>query len=370
MKRIITNLVLLVMCCLLLTGCFNAIPEVSPQTTAIPPEISAALAERESDAKMMKYLVDFLMHLEPILSEEEQAKLDAEQRQKMPYRASSPELVNYCTSHANAQMTEFLNDFTSEKYELRKQSRALKQIYDGETGVEINGGIEPKIIGFETGYWRITDCNYYNLAFFSNKEHNSVRVLYRCNLYHYLQKKADDLTNAPQNTEVMTTENTDVQEYENAFLVVTINNVCPVNINEPFTVLPQEMRPEVLMFKDYESAIKSFKEPKHTIKELYLTKDYEGSVVNGYIGKPLVTMPDLVGQFVDVSQPDNVVALDELGITNYKVVWEENDGSKVAYSILSTNKEAGSIVDITDSNASNCIEVVVAKKAAVAEPTA
>lgn len=370
MKRIITSLVLVVMCCLLLTGCFNVIPEVSPQATAIPPEISAALKERESDAKMMKYLVDFLMHLEPILSEEEQAKLDAEQRQKMPYRASSPELVNYCTSHANVQMTEFLNDFTSEKYELRKQSRALKQIYDGETGAEINGGIEPKIIGFETGYWRITDCNYYNLAFFSNKDHNSVRVLYRCNLYHYLQKKTDDLTNAPQNTEVMTTENTDVQEYENAFLVVTINNVCPVNINDPFTVLPQEMRPEILMFKDYESAIKSFKEPKHTIKELYLTKDYEGSVVNGYIGKPLVTMPDLVGQFVDVSQPDNVVVLDELGITNYKVVWEENDGSKVAYSILSTSKEAGSIVDITDSNASNCIEVVVAKKAAVVEPIA
>lgn len=347
------------------TGCSILPKEQQPSIT--PEELAAEEKMAQEvfiDHYKMASLVDFLMHLEPILSEEEKAKQDAEMRQKMPFRVATPDLINYCTSHANAQIQTFLKEFGSDKYEIGKETRNLKQIYDGATGVEVNGGVEPKIIGFETGYWRITNCNYYNQVFFTNQQNNSVRILYRCNMYHYLLKKADNLADTPDLATVgaMTTENTDVKEYENAFLVVTINNVCPMNVKDSLDVAPQGLQPEILMFKDYESAMKSFSNPEHTFENLYMPDDFKGTVVDGYAGKPLVIMPELVGQFVDVSTPDTISALEKLGIKNYRVKWEQNDGSKVAYSILSTSHTAGEIIDITDKSLESCIEVVVAEK--------
>lgn len=346
-----------------LVGCSILPQEQQPTITPEELERKEKIAQEAFiDHYKMAYLADFIMHLEPILTEEEKAKQDAELRQKMPFRVATPDLINYCTSHANAQIQNFLSEFGSDRYETGKENRNLKQIYDGTTGVEINGGVESKIIGFETGYWRITDCNYYNQVFFTNQQDNSVRILYRCNMYHYLLKKADNLAESLDQTEVMTTDNTDVKEYENAFLVVTINNICPINVRDSLDIVPQGLQPEILMFKDYESAMQSFSNPEHTFENLYMPNDFEGTVVDGYAGKPLVIMPELVGQFVDVSTPDTISALEKLGIKNYKVKWEKNDGSKVAYSILSTSRAAGDIIDITDKSFENCIDIVVADK--------
>lgn len=349
-----------------MVGCGILPQDPAPAMTAEELAVQEQAAQQAFiDHYKMAYLADFIMHLEPILTEEEKAKQDAELRQKMPFRVATPDLVNYCTSHSNSQIQTFLSEFGSDKYETGKEGRALKQIYDGETGVEINGGVAPKIIGFETGYWRITNCNYYNQVFFTNQQDNSIRILYRCNMYHYRLKKSDNLAESQGlgDAGIMTTDNTDVREYENAFLVVTINNVCPVNVKDPLDVVPQGLQPEILMFKDYESAMQSFSNPLHTIQNLYMPSEFKGTVVDGYAGKPLVIMPELVGQFVDVSTPNVIAPLEELGIKNYKVKWEENDGSMVAYSILSTSRKAGEIVDITDKAFENCIEVVVADKA-------
>lgn len=324
-----------------------------------PEEERAAYIE---DYKL-RYVFGMLMHLEPIPTNAELERMEAEKRQQTPYTTADQELVNYCRSQADMAVKAFLSDYSTDAYAENEASRTLKKIYDGQTGREINGGPEAVTIGYETGYWRITDCEYYNTVFYTNeKDSNSVRVLYLCNLYHYVMETPDNLA-ASQNDTELTTENSKVDEYENAFLMVTLNDVCPKDVSDTLGT-SQKILPTVLLFTDYETAVKSIENPNHTFSELYLSEDEKtGSVVNGYVGQPIVSMPELVGKYIDVSRPNNVKELDDLGITNYAVEWKENDGSYIPYSILDCNVTVGTLVDITDSSRENKIIVTVASKA-------
>lgn len=324
-----------------------------------PEEERAAYIE---DYKL-RYVFGMLMHLEPIPTNAELERMEAEKRQQTPYTTADQELVNYCRSQADMAVKAFLSDYSTDAYAENEASRTLKKIYDGQTGREINGGSEAVTIGYETGYWRITDCEYYNTVFYTNeKDSNSVRVLYLCNLYHYVMETPDNLA-ASQNDTELTTENSKVDEYENAFLMVTLNDVCPKDVSDTLGT-SQKILPTVLLFTDYETAVKSIENPNHTFSELYLSEDEKtGSVVNGYVGQPIVSMPELVGKYIDVSRPNNVKELDDLGITNYAVEWKENDGSYIPYSILDCNVTVGTLVDITDSTRENKIIVTVASKA-------
>lgn len=324
-----------------------------------PEEERAAYIE---DYKL-RYVFGMLMHLEPIPTNAELERMQAEKRQQTPYTTADQELVNYCRSQADMAVKAFLSDYSTDAYAENEASRTLKKIYDGQTGREINGGPEAVTIGYETGYWRITDCEYYNTVFYTNeKDSNSVRVLYLCNLYHYVMETPDNLA-ASQNDTELTTENSKVDEYENAFLMVTLNDVCPKDVSDTLGT-SQKILPTVLLFTDYETAVKSIENPNHTFSELYLSEDEKtGSVVNGYVGQPIVSMPELVGKYIDVSRPNNVKELDDLGITNYAVEWKENDGSYIPYSILDCNVTVGTLVDITDSSRENKIIVTVASKA-------
>lgn len=324
-----------------------------------PEEERAAYIE---DYKL-RYVFGMLMHLEPIPTNAELERMEAEKRQQTPYTTADQELVNYCRSQADMAVKAFLSDYSTDAYAENEASRTLKKIYDGQTGREINGGSEAVTIGYETGYWRITDCEYYNTVFYTNeKDSNSVRVLYLCNLYHYVMETPDNLA-ASQNDTELTTENSKVDEYENAFLMVTLNDVCPKDVSDTLGT-SQKILPTVLLFTDYETAVKSIENPNHTFSELYLSEDEKtGSVVNGYVGQPIVSMPELVGKYIDVSRPNNVKELDDLGITNYAVEWKENDGSYIPYSILDCNVTVGTLVDITDSSRENKIIVTVASKA-------
>lgn len=324
-----------------------------------PEEERAAYIE---DYKL-RYVFGMLMHLEPIPTNAELERMEAEKRQQTPYTTADQELVNYCRSQADMAVKAFLSDYSTDAYAENEASRTLKKIYDGQTGREINGGSEAVTIGYETGYWRITDCEYYNTVFYTNeKDSNSVRVLYLCNLYHYVMETPDNLA-ASQNDTELTTENSKVDEYENAFLMVTLNDVCPKDVSDTLGT-SQKILPTVLLFTDYETAVKSIENPNHTFSELYLSEDEKtGSVVNGYVGQPIVSMPELVGKYIDVSRPNNVKELDDLGITNYAVEWKKNDGSYIPYSILDCNVTVGTLVDITDSSRENKIIVTVASKA-------
>lgn len=324
-----------------------------------PEEERAAYIE---DYKL-RYVFGMLMHLEPIPTNAELERMEAEKRQQTPYTTADQELVNYCRSQADMAVKAFLSDYSTDAYAENEASRTLKKIYDGQTGREINGGSEAVTIGYETGYWRITDCEYYNTVFYTNeKDSNSVRVLYLCNLYHYVMETPDNLA-ASQNDTELTTENSKVDEYENAFLMVTLNDVCSKDVSDTLGT-SQKILPTVLLFTDYETAVKSIENPNHTFSELYLSEDEKtGSVVNGYVGQPIVSMPELVGKYIDVSRPNNVKELDDLGITNYAVEWKENDGSYIPYSILDCNVTVGTLVDITDSSRENKIIVTVASKA-------
>lgn len=324
-----------------------------------PEEERAAYIE---DYKL-RYVFGMLMHLEPIPTNAELERMEAEKRQQTPYTTADQELVNYCRSQADMAVKAFLSDYSTDAYAENEASRTLKKIYDGQTGREINGGSEAVTIGYETGYWRITECEYYNTVFYTNeKDSNSVRVLYLCNLYHYVMETPDNLA-ASQNDTELTTENSKVDEYENAFLMVTLNDVCPKDVSDTLGT-SQKILPTVLLFTDYETAVKSIENPNHTFSELYLSEDEKtGSVVNGYVGQPIVSMPELVGKYIDVSRPNNVKELDDLGITNYAVEWKENDGSYIPYSILDCNVTVGTLVDITDSSRENKIIVTVASKA-------
>lgn len=326
-----------------------------------PQEIRAAYIE---DYKL-RHVVSVLMQLPPIPTNAELERIEAEKRQQMPYTTAQQELIDYCRNQADIVVKEFLTDYSTEAYAGNETKRTLKKIYDGQTGREINGGAEALTIGYETGYWRVTDCSYYNTVFYTDGEVNSVRLLYRCNLYHYVLEAQENLAAQRDETE-LTTENSKVDEYGNAFLMVTMNDVCPKDVSDTIGK-SQNFKEEVLLFTDYEAAIKSIENPQHTFAALYLTnKEMKGSVVNGYIGQPIVRIPNLVGKYIDVAHPEQIKELDELGITNYVVKWVENDGSHVPYSILTCSVDAGSLVDITDMSSESKIIITVAEK--VVEP--
>lgn len=308
----------------------------------------------------MRYVVGMLMHLAPIPTNAELERMEMEQKQQTPYATAEKELINYCRNQSDLAIKDFLADYPTDDYYGRETDHTLRKIYDGQTGKEINGGTEAVTIGYETGYWRITDCEYYNMAFYSNDK-DTVRLLYLCNLYHYVMESQENLAAQNDDTE-LTTNNSKVDEYENAFLVVTMDNVCPKDTSDTFGT-SQNIKPEVLLFIDYETAVKSIENPTHTFSDLYLSDNMTGSVVNGYIGQPIVTMPELTGKYIDVSRPENIKELDSLGITNYKVEWKDNEGSYVPYSILECNVAAGTLIDITDDSSENEIIVTVAKKA-------
>lgn len=358
----------------------TAVPEatVAPVATQAPEEDNSIIVQDKTEEEIraayietykLRYVVGMLMHLEPIPTNAELERMENEKKQQTPYQTAEKELVNYCRNQSDTAVKEFLEDYPTEDYTGNEANRTLKKIYDGETGREINGGTEAVTIGYETGYWRITDCEYYNMAFYANGEdENSVRLLYMCNLYHYVMEGQENLAEQSNDTE-LTTDNSKVDEYENAFLMVTMDDICPKDASDTLGK-SQKFKPEVLLFTDYETAIKSIENPVHTFSDLYLDDDMTGSIVNGYIGQPIVTMPDLIGKYIDVSRPENVKELDDLGITNYKVEWKENDGTYVPYSILETNVAAGSLVDITDDSPESTIVVTVAEKVTPAETEA
>lgn len=343
----------------------------APVSSQLPEEDNSIIVKEKTEEEIraayietykLRYVVGMLMHLEPIPTNAELERMEKEKEQVTPYTSPETELVNYCRNQGDAAVKEFLEDYSTDDYYNGEADRTLKKIYDGQTGREINGGTEAVTIGYETGYWRITDCEYYSMAFYTNeKDENSVRLLYMCNLYHYVLETQENLAEQSNDTE-LTTDNSKVDEYENAFLMVTMDDVCPKNTSDTFGV-SQNIKPEVLLFNDYETAIKSIENPAHTFSDLYLSEDMKGSIVNGYIGQPIVTMPDLIGKYIDVSRPKNVKELDDLGITNYKVEWKENDGTYVPYSILECNVEPGTLINITDTSKENQIVITVADKA-------
>lgn len=377
MCRKVLNVFLSLAVAALLVGCGSAVlpveeqEEVSPTPTPVatdssmeipvkkktPEEIRAAYI---ADYKM-RYVTSVLMQLPPIPTDAELERMKIEEWQQTPYQDPEDELINYCHSQSDMVMKQLLTDYPTDDYLGNEENRVLKKIYDGQTGREINGGPDAVTIGYETGYWRITNCEYYSMAFYANGEDsNSIRILYLCDLYHYVLNDQDNLAEQRDDTE-LTTENSTVKEFPNSFLMVTMNDVCPNDASDTFGQ-SQKFMPEVLLFTDFESAIKSIENPNHTFEDLYLNKDFTGSIVNGYEGQPIVTMPDLVGKYIDVSRPENVRELDSLGITNYEVEWQENDGSMVPYSILSCNIEPGTLVDITDDSENAKIIVTVADR--------
>lgn len=367
-KTVITSVLILSMAAIMFTGCASSVLPVESQAESSSVAVDTngnelngeQLYEAKIEESKMRQLTDYVMTLAPIPTNEEIAQRAAEHQQSQPYLEADADLINFCSSESGNAMADFMKDYPSDSYVSNESNRILKKIYDGQNDKEVNGGVDLQTIGFETGYWRVTDCSYYNLVFLNNAAHNSVRVLYRCKMFHYVLNEQENLADSMDKTE-LTADNSTVNEYDNAFLVVTLTDICPKDIQNA-SEGNSKISSEILMFTDYNSALTSFTAPKHTFKDLYLSEDYKGSVVNGYVGEPLVVMPDLVGKYIDVSMPKKVKELDALGITNYSVEWAENDGSSVPYSILSTSVAAGSVVDITDTNEDSTITVTVADK--------
>ena len=369
-----------ILACLVLAGCSvlpeEDAPEKEPEKEA-PTSTVMEVPEREASEEdvrsayisefKLRYLFNMLIKLPPIPTNAELEQMRIEREQSMPYKEPAEELVRYCRNQADKAVQDFLADYSSEAYEDNEENRTLKKIYDGVTGREINGGLEAMTIGYETGYWRVTDCSYYNSAFFTNGDHNSIRLLYRCSMFHYVLNSKENLAQSTDTSE-LTTGNSTVNAYDNAFLVVTMTDITPNDVGDDLG-RPVGFEEKVLLFTDYDAAIASFSTPQHTFKELYLPKGSEGSIVNGYKGEPLVFMPDLSDKYIDVSRPENVRELDELGITNYTVKWVENDGSYIPYSILSCSVAPDTIVDITDMSRESNIIVEVADRAVAPAPT-
>lgn len=203
-KKILAGLMAAVMACMM-AGC-TVLP-VEESQTPVDSEVTASSETQEENENgiivkekteeeiraayienyKMRYVVGMLMHLPPIPTNAELERMEMEEKQQTPYATAEKELINYCRNQSDLAIKDFLSDYPTDDYSAGEESRTLKKIYDGQTGKEINGGTEAITIGYETGYWRITNCEYYNMAFYSNdKDKNSVRLLYLCNLYHYV----------------------------------------------------------------------------------------------------------------------------------------------------------------------------------------
>lgn len=360
--------------CVLLCGC-NVLPEedaassssATSQSTVVSTTSDSNTTTTENteftkaDAK--KYVLNAeitaLMKLPPMLSEEEKTKLDAEKALVTPYTEADEDLVDYCRIKTTEAVNEFLEDYPSEDYTNNKDNRVLSMLYDGQTTAEINGGLNTVKIGSTAGYWRFADCSYYNMIFFADEENekNIVKSLFRCNAYYYSLNDASNLVNGAIGEEV-TTDNSTITEYKDVFIVVSQNDVTPQEVSKDEN--GGFINDKCLMFKSYDEAVNSFRSPAHTFEDLYIGEEYSMTIMDGYKGRPIVTMPDLTGKYIDVSLPENVRELDELNITNYKVEWVDNDGSLVPYSIQSSSIAPGTSIDITDTSKDSQIVVTVA----------
>lgn len=306
----------------------------------------------------MQAQVDDLMKMPPMMSAEEKAQAEIEDEQKRPFTEASKDMIDYCKTQTNNALSQLIADYPSSAYTENAENRKLEKICSGDTSLELNGGVQPVQIGSDIGYWRFTNCTYYNTVFYTNGESNFVESLYRCTAYHYVMNESNLVGDAIPNE--LTTENSTVTELNDVFLVVNEKDVKPLDIKSSDD--SNEMSRVVLMFNSYEDVINSFSKPKHTFTEQFIGEDFNGTIIDGYLGTPIVTMPELVGKFIDVAKPNNVKELDDLHVTNYKVEWVDNDGSQVPYSILSTNKETGTYIDITDKSDEATIVVQVASK--------
>lgn len=344
----------------------SEVQEISAGTSDLYDKLKATYDAEKATKLLIKTVrlqtqVNTLMQMQPMMTAEEKAKAEIETAKQTPYTEVSADLTSYCHKQTEYAMQEFFNDYTGSAYEENEDNRLIYKIYSGENEMEINGGLTPKRIGTETGYWRITNCSYYNSVFFTNGKNNIIKSLFRCTAYHYtLNDTQDNLAQDNSNVE-LTTENSTVTEFDNVFLVVTQKDVRPADITAD-TSSETRIDDVCLMFSSYDSAMDSFTNPKHTFESLYVGKEYSAAIMDGYQGKPVVAMPSLIGKYIDVSKPTHIKELDDLNITNYEVVWQENDGSQVPYSILACSKEPGSAVDITDTSADSKITVTVAAK--------
>lgn len=363
MKRII-SLVAAVLAVAMLAAC-SVLPEESPSSEANDAndmnEGMTAEQARESfihDYTLRK-LADTLFQLPPIPTNAELEQMEAERLRATPYQSAEQALIDFCKIQADDAIRAFFADYSNENYEANKETRTLTAIYDGRSGREMNGGTKPVTIGQGTGYWRVTDCQQYSTVFYSDGESNAPRVLYRCDMFYYTLN--DGNLAETTDTSVMTAENSTVKEYPDMFLVVSLKDVCPNDTLDP-AVGQTKIMPEVLAFENYDDMMASFMNPMHSFSDLYIPKGSTGNVVSGYASKPIVAMPELVGRYIDVSQPDKVPELEAIGVKNYVVNWLENDGSMVPYSIQSASLEAGTVIDITDMTVDSRITVDVAGK--------
>lgn len=364
-----------VVLCLFFVGC-SVLPEEYPngenhgmQASSSSQEKHDSLQEMVDDAivganeqekldelRIARYQVEVLTSRTPSDYEVEMAKSQiAQQKPMMEMTADS---ISFCRQQAEVALSEFVNDFSGEEYIENRDNRTFTTLYSGDgTGI-VNGGIVPQKNGENIEYWRIADCTYYNQFFFAPKTvgaDNMVKVVFRCNMYAYRLK--DGLTS---DVTELNNSNADIIEYKDSFIVVTFKNISELNLSF-VNAKPVDLCEKILVYRDYDKAVEGFTMAPKGCEDLRVPLDcQERQLVDGFVGKPYVQMPDLVGHYIDISHPDRIEALDELGI-KYKVVWEESkDDTVPSYCILSTSVAAGTTVDITDQTAL-LIEVTVAK---------
>lgn len=360
-----TNAVKLISLLLLLavglSSCGSILPESDqPGYTGDGPteEQSAQDAEKIEDGIRALDALWSYDREEALLEKEEEIKNAEENR---PLTETNAEFAELVTEDAKDRMRALLADYPSEAYKDNMDTRSLKTILNGLSGETVNGGYITDKATERSGYWRITNCVYYNSFFFTDGQDNTTRILFKASMYHYALKENENLAEATDPSE-LTTENSEITEYENSFLVVAIDSVSLTNLNER-TLSEDQVRENVLFFENYDAAISSFTEGDLKAEEWKIPETYQMLLIDGYKGKPIVQMPELVGRYIDISTPENIKELDDLGVTNYEVKWVDNDGSLVAYSIVSCTKDPGALVDITDGSRESRITVEVAKKA-------
>lgn len=305
--------------------------------------------------RITRYQVDVFLSRTPTLHEQAWAKDEMERQQ--PIQQYSEDAVAQGLAAAEKAMDEFVSDFATDRFSSNAEQRTIKLLYGGDGSGVLNGGTTPQKNGGNTEYWRIADCEYYNQFFFAPSiggDSNMVKILFRCNLFAYRLKEGASVT-----TSVLTSENADIIEYDDAFLVLTIRNVSEENL-ALVDAAPYDIAENLLAYPTYEKAVAGFHDVPAGLESLQIPSNCEdGVLVDGYVGKPYVTMPAIVGQYIDISRPNSVDTLEALGI-RYKVTWVKNDGTMTPYSILSTSVAPGTVIDITDSDAP-AVEVTVAK---------
>lgn len=344
-----------------LSSCGSLLPSSdNPNYTGDGPNEQQQEADAARREKTLR-TVESILRYDRAEAQRQKEEEERNKEENRPLTAPSPEYTDLVIGTAKDLMREFLADYSSERYRDNMGNRALKTVLNGLTGETLNGGYITDKESEKAGYWRVANCTYYNVFFFTDGTENTARVLFKADMYHYTLKENENLAETTDPTD-LTTENSEIGEHGNSFLVVAIDSVSQANLNE-YSLTAGQVRENVLFFEDYDSAAGSFASGELKAEDWRIPDGYGIQLLDGYIGKPIVPMPELVGRFIDISAPENVKELDDLGITNYTVKWIDNDGSMVAYSIVSCSKDPGTLVDITDTARESTITVEVAKKA-------